>query len=147
MHSHSSRVIIDTRSLKELSASVKTTEIFRTRVQREQSGEDMMRLRSPCRLAILQRTLITIFAALLFLAPVRILVQLQPKEESQVTRRNWLQIMTIFLFTLPFSAASSIFTPANQKNVFTATACYCAVLVVFMGFTSNVIVTSNHTSI
>ncbi|KAK0509130.1 hypothetical protein JMJ35_008501 [Cladonia borealis] len=120
--------------------------IFRTRVQREQSGQDPMRLMSPHRLAIFQRTLITISAAVLMLAPVIILVQLQTKDPSQVTRRNWLQILTIFVFTLAFSAASSIFTPAGRQDVLTATACYCAVLVVFMGNTSNVIVISNHTS-
>ena len=102
---------------------------------------------SPRRLDIFLRALLTTIAAVLLLAPVIILVQLQPKEPSQVTRRNWLQIMTIFLFTLTFSASCSIFTQSRRQEVFTATAAYCAVLVVFLGNTSNVVILSNHNSI
>ena len=121
---------------------------MRTRVQKERSGHDpTIRLISPRRLDIFLRILLTIIAAVLLLAPVIILVQLQPNEPSQVTRRNWLQIMTIFLFTLAFSGSTSIFTRARRQEVFTATAAYCAVLVVFLGNTSNVIVISNHASI
>lgn len=151
-HSRSSNVNISARSLKELSASFKIPpnifqKIFRTRVQKEQTGQDPTRLMSPRRLDIFLRVLITIIAAVLLLAPVIILVQLQPNEPSQVTRRNWLQIVTIFLFTLAFSSSCSIFTRARRQEVFTATAAYCAVLVVFLGNTSNVIVISNHTAI
>ena len=121
--------------------------IFRSRVQQEQSGHDpAIRLISPSRLDIFLRFVLTIIAAILLLAPVIILVQLQPNEPSQVTRRNWLQIMTIFLCTLAFSGSCSIFTGARRQEVFTATAAYCAVLVVFLGNTSNVIIISNHTS-
>ena len=122
--------------------------IFRSRVQQQQSGDDpAIRLISRRRLDIFLRTILTIIAAVLLLAPVIILVQLQPNEPSQVTRSNWLQIMTIFLFTLVFSGSCSIFTRATRQEVFTATAAYCAVLVVFLANTSNVIVISNHTSI
>ena len=118
--------------------------IFRTREQRQQSGSQKgMNLISPERLDILLRILITVIAAVLLLAPVIILVQLQPNEPSQVSRRNWLQIITIFSFTLAFSASCSIFTKGRRQEVFTATAAYCAVLVVFLGNTSKVIVISN----
>ena len=120
--------------------------IFRSRVQHEQSDDPAIRLISPRRLGIFLGTILTIIAVVLLLAPVIILVQLQPNEPSQVTRRNWLQIMTIFLFTLTFSGSCSIFTRARRQEVFTATAAYCAVLVVFLGNTSNVIIISNHTS-
>lgn len=98
---------------------------------------------SPRRLDIFLRILLTVIAAVLLLAPVTILIQLQPNEPSQVTRRNRLQIMTIFLFTLAFLASCSIFTQAGRQEVCTATAAYCAVLVVFLG---HVTVISNHTS-
>ena len=102
-----------------------------------------MNLISPERIDILLRILLTIIAAVLLLAPVIVLVQLQPNEASQVSQRNWLQILTIFLFTLAFSASCSIFTKARRQEVFSATAAYCAVLVVFLGNTSNVIIISN----
>ncbi len=122
--------------------------IFRSQPQHEQSGHNSaIRLLSPRRLDIFLRTILTIIAAVLLLAPVIILVQLQPNEPSQVARKNWLQTMTIFLFTLVFSGSCSMFTRATRQEVFTATAAYCAVLVVFLANTSNVIVISNHTSI
>ena len=122
--------------------------IFRSRAQHEQSGHDSaIRLISRRRLDIFLRTILTIIAAVLLLAPVIILVQLQPNEPSQVTRSNWLQIMTIFLFTLVFSGSCSIFTRATRQEVFTATAAYCAVLVVFLANTSNVVIITNRSSI
>ena len=122
--------------------------IFRSRAQHEQSGHNpAIRLISARRLDIFLRIVLTIIAVVLLLAPVIILVQLQPNEPSQVTRRNWLQIMTIFLFTLVFSGSCSIVTRAKRQEVFTATAAYCAVLVVFLANTSNVTIISSHTSI
>ena len=120
---------------------------MRTRVQKEQSGHDPdINLISARRLDIFLRILLTIITLILLLAPVVILVQLQPNEPSQVTRRNWLQVMTIFLFTLAFSGSCSIFTRARRQEVFAATAAYCAVLVVFLGNKSNVVIIPTQTS-
>ena len=106
-----------------------------------------MFLISPRRLDIFLRILLTIIALVLLLAPVMILAQLQPNEPSQSTGRHWLQITTIFLFTLAFSASCSIFTRAKRQEVFAATAAYCAVLVLALGNNPNVIVIPNQTSI
>jgi ABC-type transport system involved in multi-copper enzyme maturation permease subunit len=116
--------------------------LFRTREQRIKSGDEVIYLVSQARLDGLLRAVITVIAAVLLLVPVFILFKLQPTDRSEVERKGIWQILTIFFFTLLFSASCSIFTQARRQEVFTATAAYSAVFVVFLGNTSNVMATS-----
>lgn len=111
--------------------------IFRTNEQKIATGQERVFLISPFRLDVFLRVALTILAAVLLLLPVVILFELQPTKASQIRRNGGLQILTIFLFTLLFSASCSIFTKARRQEVFTATAAYSAVLVVFLGSTLN----------
>ena len=107
------------------------------------AGDEPVQLLSPYRFNILLRMVLTIIAAMLLLAPVLILFELQPTSLGEVQRQSSYQILTVFLFTLLFSASCSIFSRATHQEVFTATAAYCAVLVVFLSNTSNVIISPN----
>lgn len=98
-----------------------------------------MTLISPYRLDVLLRIVLTFIAVVLLLIPVLILYETQPTTASEIKSSSRAQITTIFSFTIVFSASCSIFTKARRQEVFTATAAYCAVLVVFLGNTSNVI--------
>ena len=120
-----------------------TTFVFRDKEQATMAGEEPIQLLSPRRFDILLRMVLTIIAAVLLLAPVSILFELQPSSQAEAKRMGNYQILTIFLFTLLFSASCSIFTRARRQEVFTATAAYCAVLVVFLGNTTNVVVATN----
>jgi len=80
---------------------------------------------------------LTIVAAALLLLPVFILFNIQPTNAAEVKTKGRREILTIFGSTLVFSMAVSILTKAKRQEVFTATAAYCAVLVVFLGNTSN----------
>ncbi|KAL8850585.1 MAG: hypothetical protein Q9221_004455 [Calogaya cf. arnoldii] len=114
-----------------------TQAIFRTKEQKIISGQEKVFLTSPYRLDIFLRVVLTVLAAILLLVPVVILFELQPTDASQIRRKGGFQILTIFLFTLLFSASCSVCTKARRQEVFTATAAYCAVLVVFLGSTLN----------
>ncbi|KAL8759154.1 MAG: hypothetical protein Q9199_000974 [Rusavskia elegans] len=114
-----------------------TQAIFRTNDQKITTGHEKVFLISPFRLDVFLRVVLTILAAVLLLLPVVILFELQPTEASQIRRKGGFQILTIFLFTLLFSASCSVFTKAKRQEVFTATAAYCAVLVVFLGSKMN----------
>ncbi|KAL8701092.1 MAG: hypothetical protein Q9224_000662 [Gallowayella concinna] len=115
-----------------------TQYVFRTKEQEIVSGQEDITLFDPHRLDIFLRSILTILAAALLLAPVLILFKLQPsKTDDDVPRSSKFQILTIFFFTLLFSASCSVFTKARRQEVFTATAAYCAVLVVFLGNTLN----------
>lgn len=89
------------------------------------------------------RAVITLLAAILLLVPVFILFKLQPIDKSEIQQKSNYQILTIFIFTLLFSASCSVFTQAKKQEVFTATAAYSAVLVVFLGNTSNMYLTTD----
>ena len=102
------------------------------------SGAEEVVLLSPARLDVFLRIILTILAAALLLIPVLILFKHQPTSPAQVQQSGTVQILTIFAFTLLFSASCAIVTKAKRQEVFTATAAYCAVLVVFLGNTSNV---------
>lgn len=118
--------------------------IFRTPEQKIKTGSfDLLNLTSPERLDILLRTILTLLAAGLLLVPVIILFELQPDDPAQVRSRNRWQILVVFLFTLTFSACCSLFTKARKQEVFTATAAYSAVLVVFLGNNSNAMTNSS----
>ena len=99
---------------------------------------EAVQLVSPDRLDIVIRASITIIASILLLVPIYVLFKLQPYHRSEVERQSNYQILTVFVFTLLFSASCSIFTQARRQEVFAATAGYAAVLVVFLGNTSNV---------
>ena len=102
-----------------------------------------MNLISAYRLDVLLRIVLTIIAVALLLIPVLILYEIQPTTASEVKSHSRFQIAVIFSFTVAFSASCSVFTKARRQEVFTATAAYCAVLVVFLGNTSNLITLPN----
>ena len=111
--------------------------IFRTKEQKIVTGHENVSLFDPHRLDIFLRVVLTILAAILLLVPVLILFTLQPASADEVRRKGKYQVLTIFVFTMVFSASCSVFTKARRQEVFTATAAYCAVLVVFLGNTLN----------
>ncbi|CAD6583873.1 MAG: hypothetical protein ASARMPRED_001528 [Alectoria sarmentosa] len=127
-------------TLRKLSPKI-TLAIFRTPELKKRTGSmSSMSLISPYRIDVLLRIILTIIAVVLLLIPVLILYEIQPTTASETKCSSRAQIATIFSFTIAFSASCSIFTKARRQEVFTATAAYCAVLVVFLGNTSNVIV-------
>jgi len=118
---------------------------LRSREQREISGHVLsLELLSPQRLDYMIRTIISVLAVALLLLPVLILYYIQPLTPAEIKTQAKLQILTIFVFTLVFSAAVAVTTRAKRQEVFAATAAYCAVLVVFLGNTSNVLASSAH---
>lgn len=117
--------------------------VFQDREQKIISGDEEITLLSPCRFDVLLRVVLTILAAALLLIPVLILFKNQPTTPSEIQQKGKTQILTVFFFTLAFSACCSIFTKAKRQEVFTATAAYCAVLVVFLGNTSNVVASAD----
>lgn len=122
--------------------------MFRSDEQEKVTGSmKYLNLVSPKRFDILLKALLAVIASLLLLVPVILLFKLQPTQPSQVKGfRSWGQIFVVFFFTLAFSAACSIFTKARKQEVFTATAAYSAVLVVFLGNTSQMLACSNNGS-
>ncbi|KAL9605448.1 MAG: hypothetical protein Q9179_001360 [Wetmoreana sp. 5 TL-2023] len=116
-----------------------TQAIFRTKEQEIITGHENVSLISPYRLDIFLRIVLTFLALTLLLIPVLILFKLQPTDPEQVRSNSKYQITTIFVSTLLFSASCSVVTKARRQEVFTATAAYCAVLVVFLGNTLNVL--------
>lgn len=120
-----------------------TMKIFRSHEQRLKTGNEDLQLLSTERLDIFLQMVLTIIATVLLLAPVFALFRLQPTTQAEFRSQSNYQILTVFVFTLVFSASCSIFTKAKRQEVFTATAAYCAVLVVFLGNTSNVIMSQD----
>ena len=116
---------------------------FRSKEQAQQTGDEELLLVDYKRMDILLRIILTVLASSLLLIPVSILFELQPSKPSEVRRNSNYQILTIFLFTLVFAASITIFTRARRQEVFQATAAYSAVLVIFLGNTSNVVAASN----
>ncbi|KAF6237536.1 hypothetical protein HO173_004426 [Letharia columbiana] len=121
-----------------------TKKLFQTHEQEIKTGDEALHLVSLDRLDNVLRAIVTMVAAILLLVPVYVLFKLQPTNMSDVERRGNYQILTIFIFTLLFSASCSIFTQAKKQEVFAATAAYSAVLVVFLGNTSNVLVATEN---
>ena len=114
--------------------------LLRTKEQKIKTGSDpYLNLVSPRRFEALLRAVITLSAAILLLAPVLVLFEIQPQTASQAKSRSKYQVLTIFPSTMIASASCSIFTKARKQELFTATATYCAVLVVFLGNTSQVL--------
>lgn len=114
--------------------------VFRDKDQKFKTGSmPYMNLVSPKRFDVLLKVILTLIASVLLLAPVFILFKIQPTKPSQVQDRSRSQMAVVFLFTLTFSACCTIFTKARKQEIFTATAAYSAVLVVFLGNTSNIV--------
>lgn len=114
-------------------SDLREQKLFRTQEQKIKTGDEALYLVSLERLENVLRTVITILAAILLLVPVYVLFKLKSTDMSPVERNSNYQILTIFISTMIFSASCSIFTQANKNEVFTATAAYSAVLVVFLG--------------
>jgi len=113
-----------------------TQKIFRSEEQRLKTGETpYLNLVSPDRFDIVLKGLLTLIAASLLSFPILILFKLQPTEPSEIKSRSGWQIFCVFVSTLAFSACCFIFTKARKQEVFTATAAYSAVLVIFLGNT------------
>ena len=126
-------------------SDLREQKLFRTQEQKIKTGDEALYLVSLERLDNVLRTVVTISAAVLLLVPVYVLLKLKPTEMSQIERNSNYQILTIFISTMIFSASCSIFTQANRRDVFSATAAYSAVLVVFLGGNmSNVKVATNN---
>ena len=119
--------------------------IFRGSEQKVKTGSEELNLLSADRFDILFRIVVTIIAAILLPVPVFVLFRLQPTSREDFERKSNYQILTIFVFTLTFSAFYSISTKGRRQEVFAATAAYSAVLVVFLGNTANIMV-QNSTS-
>jgi len=132
-----------TGSTQHIRANMLRQAIFSSKEQKRKTGDEELYLYSASRLDILLRVVLTVIAALLLLVPVFVLFRLQPTSKEEFRRKSDYQILTVFFFTLAFSASCSIFTKAKRQDVFTATAAYSAVLVVFLGNTSNII-TAQH---
>ena len=112
--------------------------LFRTPEQKIKTGSlPHLNLVSPERFDAFLRAILTFLAATLLLVPVIILFELQPTDKAHIRSQGRFQILVVFLSTMTFSASCSIFTKARKQEVFTATAAYSAVLVVFLGNTSN----------
>ena len=125
------------------SSDICEQKLFRTHEQKIKTGDEALHMVSLDRLDNVLRAVITLLAAILLLVPVFILFKLQPIDKSEIQQKSNYQILTIFIFTLLFSASCSIFTQAKKQEVFTATAAYSAVLVVFLGNTSNMYLTTD----
>lgn len=117
--------------------------IFRDSDQKVITGQEPMTLLSATRLDILLRSILTVCASVLLLTPVFVLFKLQPQTRADVERNTYCQILVIFVFTLAFSALCSIFTKAKRQEIFAATAAYCAVLVVFLGNSGSLVMSSS----
>ncbi|KAL9075474.1 MAG: hypothetical protein Q9161_001546 [Pseudevernia consocians] len=135
---------ISRTAVKRAFSNILGQTLFRTHEQKIKTGDEALHLVSLDRLDNILRAVITMVAAILLLVPVFVLFKLRPTNNSEVERKINHQILTIFIFTLLFSVSCSIFTQAKKQKVFTATAAYCAVLVVFLGNTSNVLVATNN---
>ena len=103
--------------------------LFRTRAQRKKSGSEDINLVSHRRFEAVVSILITVLATALLLAPITILYLM--------ANRGLPQIGVIFAFVLVFAACCALFTKATKQEIFMATAAYGAVLVVFLGNTTN----------
>jgi hypothetical protein len=111
--------------------------IFRTKEQEIVTGGERIQLLSPHRLDVFLRGILTVLAPLLLLVPVWLLSKYQGQPKAQFG--------LIFFSTIVFSLCCSVITKARRQEVFTATAAYAAVLVVFLGNTASLIASSNRT--
>ncbi|KAL9632274.1 MAG: hypothetical protein Q9164_005419 [Protoblastenia rupestris] len=131
-------------NLKSPIARRLTRFLFTDPEQRAQAGKEVIQLTSPSQRDMYLRAILTIAASILPFVPIVLLLKLQPSHPLRYPERNEnYRIITINLFTLLFSASCSMFTSAKKQEIFTATAVYCTVLVIFLGYTSDVVVAMN----
>lgn len=76
------------------------------------------------------------------LVPLLALNKLQTDDPTKVQQSSNNQILVIFFSTMVFAGSCSSLTSARRQEVFAATAAYCAVLVVFLGNSSNIVFVS-----
>lgn len=116
--------------------------MFRTAEDRIKSGNvKQIDLVSTHRINAFIYMIITILASLELLVPLVIIYRLQQTTSiAAMPLVGYYQILTIFISTIFFSASSAIFSSVQRKEVFTTTAAYCAVLVVFLGNANNAMV-------
>ena len=88
---------------------------------------------------ILLRVLAIITGAVSLALPAFVLLRLQPTSKEEFERKSNYQILTIFAFVVAFGSSYSIFAKARTPEVLTATAAYSAVLVIFLGSVSHVL--------
>lgn len=88
--------------------------LFITKRDRESTANKLVRLYSKERIDIFSRLIITFLAVVLLMAPVIALFGLN--------KNGYIKILVIFLFTMAFSVALSLFTKAKRHEVFAATA-------------------------
>ena len=114
---------------------------FRNRELKKRTGKDQwLNLVSPARLQALIGMILIIIFSLEVLVPLMILNSLQSSDPTRIKRVAYSQIGVIVLSTLFFSGSFSFLTSAKRQEIFAGTAAYCAVLVVFLGNSSNVVV-------
>ena len=117
-----------------------STRLFRTKSQNYRTGNDeQLLLLKRSRIHALIYGCLAVLATLLLLVPVALLYNVETV--------SIVQIVIIFAFVLAFSASCAVFTNANVQEIFAATAAYAAVLVVFLGNTSQIFYVSSDGSI
>ena len=90
--------------------------MFISKRDRKSTTDELVRLYSKRRVDVFSRLIITVLAVALLMAPV--IALFSAKETGGI------KIMIIFLFTMAFSVALSLFTRAKRHEVFAATAAY-----------------------
>ncbi|PVI02227.1 hypothetical protein DM02DRAFT_310545 [Periconia macrospinosa] len=88
--------------------------LFITKRDRKSTANKLVRLYSKDRIDLFSRLIITFLAVVLLMAPVVALFGLN--------KNGHIKILVIFLFTMAFSVALSLFTKAKRHEVFAATA-------------------------
>lgn len=108
--------------------------IFRTAEQRTKSGDGLLLLTASGWFETTITILLPLLTSVLFIVPVFVLNQLQPRSAKDYGLMTNLQCLAAFLFTLLFAFCCSMFTRKERRQeVFAATAAYSAVLAVFIG--------------
>ncbi|KAI4147746.1 MAG: hypothetical protein LQ340_005408 [Diploschistes diacapsis] len=98
--------------------------LFRTEDQRRRTGGEDINLYSRDRIDAVTNALVTFIATLLLLVPIGILYL--------TNAQPILQLVVILCFTQLFGICIATLTKARKQDVFSATAAYTAVLVVFL---------------
>ena len=116
--------------------------ILSNKEQKTKAGTEDLQLTSSHPVEVFISILLPFLASCLLVIPISVLVKLQPTSLAEVATKNDWQILTVFLSTLLFSVSCSVLSKGEHRRevVFTATAAYSAVLVIFLGNSSNVMV-------
>ena len=84
----------------------------------------------------LLRAILTVIVLALVVLPGHMLLTLQPAKQLDVTQQTQVQLGTICVLTLIFSASYSGCTKASRHEAFLVTAAYAAVLLILLGIAS-----------